>query len=99
MMPRLYLRLLVFHSVPVPTDASVLLPAILAAPLRRVLTHQHVLLRRDAVSFVHGHLHIALSAGFGRRGCPGQVIAPDLNVIVGELAELVVVHADQLRLL
>lgn len=33
--------------------------------------------------------------GLALGGCPGEVVTADLDVIVGELAELVVVHAEQ----
>ena len=82
--------------MPIARNARVLLPAILAA--RRRLALQHLAVRRNAMPLRHGDIGVVgiLLAATGR---PGEVIAAHLDVVVGELAELVVVHAEQLGLL
>lgn len=80
------------HGVPIASDARVRLPV--AAVIAGILAHQHIAVLADAVAFVLRDVVPAFRRlGFGGR--PGQVIPPHLDVIVGELAQLVVVHAEQ----
>lgn len=89
------LLLLGQDGMSIPSDAGVLLPAA-ALPAGR-LPHQHISMLPHAVPLVHGHVRLpAHGLGLGRR--PREVIPPNLDVVVGELAELVVVHAEQLGL-
>lgn len=81
--------------MPIPRNARMLLT--LTTPLTRLLPHQHLTMRLHAVPLMLGH--IATARRLPRRRRPRQVIPAHLDVIVGELAQLVVVHAEQLRLL
>lgn len=59
-----------------------------------VLPIDHLAVLMDAVAVALGDVAL----GLGRLvlgGCPGEVISAHLDVIVGELAELVVVHAEE----
>lgn len=57
----------------------------------------HGLVLADAVAVLLRDVRVGAHAVGG--GGPGQVVATDLDVVVGELAQLVVVHAEQLGLL
>ena len=48
----------------------------------------------DAVTLMHGDM-LFLAEGIAAARGPGEIIAADFDVIVGELAELVVVHAEE----
>jgi hypothetical protein len=84
------------HSdgVTVTTDTGVLVATVLAGCLAlkhlAVLGNTVALALRNAVLAVE---RLALS------GCPGKVVTADLDVVVGELAELVIVHTQELSLL
>ena len=82
------------NPMPVARNGRVSLPA---RPLARLLAHQHIRMRRDPVPLMLRHIGLAVDVRPGRR--PGEVIPPDLDVVVRELAQLVVVHAEQLGLL
>ncbi len=60
------------------------------------LSRQQIPMFVDAVSLVPRDLLIL--AGNVLRARPGQVISPDLHVIVGELTQLVVIQPHELRL-
>ncbi len=79
-------------AMPITADAGVLLPA--AAVVAGVLADEHIAMLADPVSLVLRDVVSTIRRlGLGR--CPGQVVPPDLNVIVCELAELIVIHAQQ----
>ena len=88
----LLLDRLVAHGVPVSRgDGSVaVLAGLLALEHLAVPDNAVALALRDVVAFP------GLLAGGGR---PGKVVAADLHVVVGELAELVVVHSEELGFL
>ncbi|KAI7288143.1 ammonium transporter [Hortaea werneckii] len=70
-------------------------PLAIARGLAGFLALEHLAVRGDTVAVALGDLvGFVLRVGLGGR--PGQVVAADLDVVVGELAELVVVHAEQL---
>lgn len=75
------------------------LRAALAGSLeRRAAVQHHLAVLVDAVAVRAGDLVALLELGMLVRR-PGEVVPPDLDVIVGELAQLVVVHTKQLGLL
>jgi hypothetical protein len=81
--------------VSIPTDSSVFMA--ICATLARLLTLQHLAVLVDAMAVplrnsVFGGDGLVLS------GSPCEVITADLNIVVGEFAELVVVHTKELSL-
>ena len=84
------------HSdrVPITADARVLGARVLGGGLS--LEHLGVL--GDAVALALGDRVLAVEGLALGRG-PGEVVAADLDVVVCELAELVVVHAEELGFL
>lgn len=82
--------------MPITSDASVLLAV--AAVITRVLAHEHISVLADTVSLVLwdtvSRVHwLCLS------WCPSEIISPDLNVVICELAQLVIIHAEELGFL
>lgn len=82
------------NGVAVTTDTSVLIATVLAG----CLALEHLAVLGDAVALALGNAVLAVH-GLALSGCPGKVVTADLDVIVCELAELVVVHTQELSLL
>lgn len=59
------------------------------------LTLKHLAVFGDAMAITHGNVMLRRMRFMGC-GCPGEVVATDLHVIVCELAQLVIVHAEKL---
>jgi hypothetical protein len=81
------------NRVAITSDTRVLRPRVLAG----CLALEHLAVLGDAVALALGNRVLAVE-GLALCGCPGEVVAADLDVIVGKLAELVVVHAEELCL-
>jgi hypothetical protein len=81
-------------GVTVTTDASVLVAAVLAG----CLALEHLAVLGNAVALPLRNAVLAVER-LALGGCPGKVVTADLNVVVGELAELVIVHTQKLSLL
>ena len=81
-------------SMTITTNSGVLVATVFARSLSlkhlTVLGNTVALTLRDAVLTIQ---RLAL------RWCPGKIVAADLDIVVRELAELVVVHTEQLSLL
>lgn len=82
------------HGVAVSTDTSVLVAAVLAG----CLALEHLAVLGDAVALTLRYAVLAVEGLTLCRG-PGEVVATDLDVVVGEFAELVVVHTKEFGLL
>jgi hypothetical protein len=82
------------NRVAITSNTRVLRSRVLAG----CLALEHLAVLGDAVALALGNGVLAVE-GLALCGCPGKVVAADLDVIVGELAELVVVHAEELCLL
>lgn len=90
------LRLLVGTcSVTVASDASVCVASFTA--LARGLAFEHLAVLGDAVALTLGD-GVLLAVGGALGGSPGEVVTADLNVVIGEFAELVVIHTEELGL-
>ena len=72
-----------------------LVAAVLA--VRGGLALQHLTVLRDAVSLGHGDICV-VGVLLASRRCPREVVSPHFDVVVSELAELIVVHAEQFGL-
>lgn len=81
-------------GVTVTTDAGVLVAAVLAG----CLAFEHLAVLGDAMTLALGNAVLAVER-LALGGCPSKVVTADLNVVVGELAKLVVVHTQKLSLL
>lgn len=77
----------------IAANASVLVAAVLAG----CLTLEHLAVLGDAVTLALRNAVLAVE-GLALCGCPGEVVTAHLDVVVGELAELVVVHTQELGL-
>jgi len=78
----------------ISTDTSVLVSRIVLA---WCLALEHLAVLWDAVALALGNRVLAVDGLAFSRG-PCEVVTADLNVVVGELAELVVVHAEKFSL-
>ena len=97
MLPRWSSSLLLSRDcMPITANPGML---VLAAALTatRIFAHQHVMMLPDAMPLMLRHVNPALAFSWWRRlrGRPREVISPDLDVIVGKLAKLIVVHTQQ----
>jgi len=63
----------------------------------RPVSINHLTVRRDTMTISSSDRRIRVVMLLCR--CPSQIIPPNLNIIVGKLAELIVVHAQELGLL
>jgi hypothetical protein len=79
----------------VAANASVLVSRIVLAGC---LALEHLAVLWDAVAVALGNGVLAVD-GVALGGSPCEVVTTDLNVVVGELAELVIVHTEELSLL
>jgi len=90
------LRLLVRNAVAVTTNTSMLVPTA-ARRVGWLLALKHFAVLLDTVALALRDLELlAVWLALGR--CPGEVVATHLNVVVGELAKLVVIHTEKLGL-
>lgn len=90
----LVLSLLVSDTVSVSlSDLAVAVTA-----LARLLALKHLAVADNAVALALRDV-VAILRLLASGGCPGEVVAADLHVIVGEFTELVIVHAEKLSLL
>jgi hypothetical protein len=83
------------HGVAIAANASVLVSRIVLAGC---LALEHLAVLWDAVALALGNGVLSIhgvALGWG----PGEVVAANLNVVVGKLAELVIVHTEKLGLL
>lgn len=71
--------------------------AVTVAALARLLALEHLAVADDAVALALGDV-VAILGLLAGGGCPGEVVAADLHVVVGEFAELVIVHTEKLSL-
>lgn len=78
------------HGVAIASNACVSVVAALA----RCLALEHLAVLGNAVTLALGN-RVLFGNGVVLSGGPGKVITTDLDVIVGELAELVVVHTEE----
>lgn len=83
---------LVGHGVPVTRRDGPI------AVLAGLLALEHLAVADNAVAFTLRDV-VALPGLLAGGGRPGQVVAADLHVVVGELAELVVIHSEELGFL
>lgn len=88
----LLLHLLVRHRMPVTSSDWTL------AALAGLLALEHLAVADDAVTLALRDV-VALPGLLASGGCPGEVVATDLHVVVGELAKLVVVHSEEFSFL
>lgn len=89
------LSLLVSDTVPVSLRD---LGVAAVAALTGLLALEHLAVADNAVALALGNV-VAILGLLASGGCPGEVITANLHVVVGELAELVVVHTEKLSLL
>jgi hypothetical protein len=83
------------HGMTVSSDTSVLVSRIV---LTGCLALEHLAVLWDAVALALRNRVLAVNGlALGRGPC--EVITADLNVVVGKLAELVVIHTQKLSLL
>ena len=78
----------------VAANAGVLVSRIILAGC---LALEHLAVLWDAVALALGDRVLTID-GLALGGCPGEVVTADLDVVVCELAELVVVHTEELSL-
>ena len=88
-------NLLVSLGVTVTGNASVLVATVSMVAASLALEHLAVL--RDAVTLTVGNVAVVGRVGLG--GSPGKVVTADLNIVVGELPKLVIIHTEELGLL
>ena len=81
-------------TVAITRDAGVLVASTVMLAISRGFALEHVAVGGDAVALAGRDVRV-LAIGLGLARGPGEVVAADLDVVVGELAELVVVHAEQ----
>ena len=79
------------NSMAITANASVIVAAVLAG----CLALKHLAVLRDTVALPLRNAVLAVQ-GLALRGCPGEVVTADLDVVVRELAELVIIHTKQL---
>jgi hypothetical protein len=79
------------HGMAISRDASVLVARVVVA---WCLALEHLAVLWDAVALAVRDRVLAVH-GLALGGCPGEVVTANLNVVVGKLAELVVVHAEE----
>ena len=88
-------NLLVSLGVTITGNASVLVATVSMVAASLALEHLAVL--RDAVTLTVGN--VAVVGRVSLSGSPGKVVTADLDVVVGELSKLVVIHTEKLGLL
>lgn len=95
-LPHLLLRLDPMPNAPdmcmFPNTATLL--AIALAALVAPLSRQQIRMLIDPMTLMHGNM-LVVAKGIVTTRRPSEIIAPDLYIIVCELAQLIIVHADQ----
>jgi len=85
-------------SLLVGDTVSVSLSDLAVAVLTGLLALEHLAVSDDTVALALRDV-VALLGLLASSGRPGEVVTADLHVVVGELAELVIVHTEELSLL
>lgn len=75
----------------ITSNTSVLMATVLAG----CLALEHLAVLRDTMALALRNAVLAIQ-GLALGGCPGEVVTADLDVVVRELAELVIIHTKQL---
>ena len=83
--------------MPVSGNTSVLRSIV--SRVARLLALEHLRVLENAVALALGNRAVVGLVALRVGGGPGEVVTADLDVIVGELAELVIVHTQKLSLL
>jgi len=78
----------------VTANTGVLVAAVLAG----CLALEHLAVLGNAVALALGNAVLAVER-LALGGCPRKVVTADLNVIIGEFAELIIIHTQELSLL
>ena len=81
--------------MPVTCNARMLAAIAGIMAITRSLAFQHIAMFGDTMSLTHGDM-VLIGMRIFDGWSPGQVITADLDVIVGELAQLVVIETEEL---